>query len=704
VKGQRLPTSLAGRSVIALVLFVGYYVLAIAMAGLLLLIPYAGVRFGVQSNFWILAFYFSCVAAAALILWSVVPRPERFKAPGPKLTPRSDPRLFEEIFRLARDLGQKAPREAYLMPDITAWVSERGGFMGLGSRRTVGVGLLLLEALSIGEFRAVLAHEFGHYRRGDTRLGPLIYRTRSTIARTLQQLPFLSHFGKIAAGLGALLQRPFVHYGNWFMRITQAISRHQEYLADELSAATAGRDTAVSALRKTYLANMSLGGYWTSYMAPALNAGLLPPYTAGFEKYAQFEEGKALAEKALSWHIENVRSEPHDSHPSLGERIKALDALPAGRESEAPPAISLLEDVSGRERELFAFLNPEAGPKLKPIGWDEVTAAALIPYWAGWAKVHQADLAGVTPKDLLARLPELAEWGRQMCRTSGQPLTEDQAEDQAKSYAASIIAVAVVTRMIERGWQAAAGPGRYTALSLGDRSWEPVRIIHALADGEMIPEEWLRLCDELGIADLELGPAGPAEAQEPSPEPSPPSAEIQADTSAPKGPRKLPMGPSLMITLAVILIIAVSSLFRTHDPVWESFGRSTYRSPSPSPSQSSGRGADVSGRPSSGNQSPFSLSIRGSDLVATVIRQTSGPRSYGATVEVRNRSAKTYHFVMVRVEFCDLAGRIVGTLMTEASRDEYIRPGGMRSFTVTRDGRLAFAMARASVAYSVEAN
>ena len=34
----------------------------------------------------------------------------------------------------------------------------------------------------------MLAHEFGHYSGGDTRLGPWIYRTRATIVRTVQQL------------------------------------------------------------------------------------------------------------------------------------------------------------------------------------------------------------------------------------------------------------------------------------------------------------------------------------------------------------------------------------------------------------------------------------------------------------------------------------------------------------------------------------
>jgi hypothetical protein len=337
-------------------------------------------------------------------------------------------------------------------------------------------------------------------------------------------------------------------------------------------------------------------------------------------------------------------------------------------------------------------MNPEDGPKLKSIGWDDVTAAALIPFWASWAKAHQADLSGVTPKDLPARLPELFEWGRQMCRTSGQPLTEDRAEAQAKSYAASIIAVAVVTRMIERGWQAAAGPGRFTTLSLGDRSWEPVRIVHALADGEMTSEEWLRLCDELGIGDLDLGPAAPAEEEEPSPEPGSPAVPMPENVPTSESPRKRLWKPAFFIGVGLLLIgmIAITSKFQTTGSVFESSDRSASRTRGPSSSRSE-------------SQPPFSLSIRDSDLVATVTRQAFGPRSYGATVEVRNRSEKIYHFVMVRVEFCDLSGRIVGTLMTAASRDVYLPPGGVRSFTVTRDGRLDFSTVRASVVYSVEA-
>jgi heat shock protein HtpX len=52
----------------------------------------------------------------------------------------------------------------------------------------MGLGLSLLQTLSVSQFRAVLAHEFGHFHAGDTKLGPWIYRTRAAIGRTLDGL------------------------------------------------------------------------------------------------------------------------------------------------------------------------------------------------------------------------------------------------------------------------------------------------------------------------------------------------------------------------------------------------------------------------------------------------------------------------------------------------------------------------------------
>src|SRR5437867_9295895 len=98
---------------------------------------------------------------------------------------------------------------------MNAWVEQRGGIMGFGSRRVMGLGLPLFQIVSIPEFEAILAHEFGHYHAGDTRLGPWVYKTRSGIGRTIGNLARVGQGQSGLFGLAAkTLQKPFIWYGN----------------------------------------------------------------------------------------------------------------------------------------------------------------------------------------------------------------------------------------------------------------------------------------------------------------------------------------------------------------------------------------------------------------------------------------------------------------------------------------------------------
>jgi heat shock protein HtpX len=92
------------------------------------------------------------------------------------------------IREVARAAGQPMSSEVYLVPERNAFVTQRGGIMGFFSRRVFGLGLPLLRTLDADQMRAVLAHEFGHFHGGDTKLGLWIYKTRSAIGRTLHAL------------------------------------------------------------------------------------------------------------------------------------------------------------------------------------------------------------------------------------------------------------------------------------------------------------------------------------------------------------------------------------------------------------------------------------------------------------------------------------------------------------------------------------
>ncbi len=262
--------SLRTRAVMALFLMVGFYVFSLAIAFGLLWIPYAEYVHLDRVHVRLAIF---CVIGAGTIFWALVPRIDKFEAPGPRLTPANAPYVFTIIEEVAKATSQPRPEEVYLLGEVNAFVTHRGGFMGFGSRRVMGVGLPLLKALSPAELRSVIAHEFGHFVAGDVALGPWIYKTRAAIFRALEGLS------------GNILQWLFNWYGRMFMRMTMQVSREQEFAADATAARVAGVAPAISALQRVELIAPAYGSYLNNEVMPVMRAGFLPPVGDGFDRY-----------------------------------------------------------------------------------------------------------------------------------------------------------------------------------------------------------------------------------------------------------------------------------------------------------------------------------------------------------------------------------------------------------------------------------
>ena len=303
--------SLRTRAVMALFLMVGFYGFSLAIAGGLLWVPYASYTYLERVDGRIALF---CIIGAATILWALVPRIDKFEAPGPRLTPTTAPYLFSIIEEIAKATKQPRPEEVYLLGEVNAFVTQRGGFMGFGSRRVMGVGLPLLKALSPAELRSVIAHEFGHFVSGDVALGPWIYKTRAAIFRALEGLS------------GNILQGLFNWYGRMFMRMTMQVSREQEFVADATAARVAGVAPAVSALKRVEFIAPAYGSYINNEVMPVLSAGFLPPMVEGFDRYlADPDMAKVFhdyASQALGTEVGE-----YDSHPPTLERIAALQRI-----------------------------------------------------------------------------------------------------------------------------------------------------------------------------------------------------------------------------------------------------------------------------------------------------------------------------------------------------------------------------------------
>jgi Zn-dependent protease with chaperone function len=482
--------SIAVRAVLAVALMVGFYLFALAIAGALLAIPLLEVEYlgRVTGKLTLVA-----VVGGCTILWSILPRRDRFEDPGPRLEPAQHPRLFAAIREVAQATGQAMPVEVFLVPNLNAWVAQRGGVMGFGSRRVMGLGLPLLEALGVRQLKAVLAHEFGHYHGGDTRLGPWIYVTRAAIGRSISQLE----------RQGSALAKPFEWYGNAFLRITHAVSRRQEFTADELAARIVGAAAQRDALRTIYGASDAFDRYWRDELMPALQRGLLPPFAGGYRHYLTAGPTNALVEASLQQAMSQTESDPYDTHPSLAERLAALEGLPDGEPLGSEPlASTLIENLPELEQRLVGFL---AGPdaKFENVGWEEMGERLWRPLWRERAARHAAALQGVTLADVPAQAADPAPLAARI----GYQASEDSPQGEQAAIAGWLLGAATCAALADRGWTIGALPGDDVTLARGAERIRPFTLVRDLADGSLAAGDWLLLCQREGIGGLDLGEA-----------------------------------------------------------------------------------------------------------------------------------------------------------------------------------------------------
>jgi heat shock protein HtpX len=483
------------RAVLALGLMIGFYALALGLACGLLWIPYAEVTY---TNRIHPKLALGCLVGAALILWSIMPRPDRFVAPGPALEARKHPKLFAMIRGVASATKQEPPAEVYLVGDMNAWVAHRGGMMGIGARGIMGLGLPLLQTLSVSELRAVLAHEFGHYHGGDTKLGRFVYVTRAAIGRTLENL----------GRHGSILQLPFLWYGHLFLRVSHAVSRRQELAADQLAADVVGARPLAEGLKKIHVAAPAFGYFWSNEVAPVLHAGFVPPLAAGFQQFVAGEIGQKAMDAAREHALKEGEGDVLDTHPPLRERLQALEGCRPGDVTGADPiAITLLADPQALERAVIAPLLQSAdGQQLPPIQWSEVGERVYQPMWQKEAVGAAAHCSPVTVEALGHEANRLSE-------TLGAKLLPEwkvTATEVRQLRGNWALGSALAVALSQAGWTTEAQPGEPVLLRGPAGTLDPFAAVQALVKGEMGAAAWTAECERLGIAGIEMLGAGPA--------------------------------------------------------------------------------------------------------------------------------------------------------------------------------------------------
>lgn len=188
-----------------------------------------------------------------------------------ELRPEEQPQLFAFLYRLADEAGAPRPHRVYLSARVNAAVFYDLSILNLlfPSRKNLEIGLPLVNILTLSEFKAVLAHEFGHFAQRSMAIGSWVYIAQQIASHIIAKrdaldklLRVLSKFDLRVAWIGWLLSlivwsiRSLLDTVFRLVVLAQrALSRQMEFQADLVAVSLTGSDELVHALHKLQAAD-----------------------------------------------------------------------------------------------------------------------------------------------------------------------------------------------------------------------------------------------------------------------------------------------------------------------------------------------------------------------------------------------------------------------------------------------------------------
>jgi Zn-dependent protease with chaperone function len=202
-----------------------------------------------------------------------------------EVTEKDQPVLFAFIRRLCLDTRAPVPHRVYLTPEVNAGVFYHESLLSLflPTPKNLIIGLGLVNQLNLSEFKAVLAHEFGHFSQNSMKLGSYVYMSNRVIADIVFGRDWLDD---LVAGLRGIDIRIAIFAWAfsgvlWVLRQTLrglfrvinfaniALSRQMEFNADLVAVRVTGSDALINGLARLDFATEALGQAWQDLSASA---------------------------------------------------------------------------------------------------------------------------------------------------------------------------------------------------------------------------------------------------------------------------------------------------------------------------------------------------------------------------------------------------------------------------------------------------
>lgn len=363
------------KAIAAIILFIVTYLVLFALALGLMAVCFVGAGYILKEH----ASLATLVLAAGLVVFGVMIVyfliKFMFKTHKTDLsdltliTRAQHPDLFAFIDGIVKEVGTPFPNKIYISPQVNASVFYDSSFwsMFFPIKKNLHIGMGLVNTITEEEFKAILAHEFGHFSQKSMKVGSYVYNVNQVIYNMLYDNDsynslitslsgknafinfFLECAIKIVEGIQWVLRKLYTLVNLSYMEL----SREMEFHADAVAANVTGYLPLKDSLLRMDLADKSFNSVVSFYNSKMNDAVI----STNFFKEQRFVMNFLAQEEAIP--VENglpvvteessrfnrsrlVIKNQWASHPETSERIAALEQLNLVKEQPEKKEAKLL--------------------------------------------------------------------------------------------------------------------------------------------------------------------------------------------------------------------------------------------------------------------------------------------------------------------------------------------------------------------------
>lgn len=351
----------ATKAILSIILFVITYMLLMGLSvGLTIACGYGGIKLiAARPSFMTLMAGLGLMSVGIFILFFLVKfiftKNKTDLSHLTEINKKDEPKLFALISEIVEEVGTQFPKRVYLSSEVNASVFYDSSFwsMFFPVKKNLMLGVGLMNTVTVDEFKAIVAHEFGHFSQRSMKVGSLVYNVNKVIHNMLYEnssyenmitkwAEISGYFSifmvigyKIIEGIQWVLKKVYTIVNLNYL----ALSREMEFHADEVAANVAGPQALATSLLRLEYADYSLNNVINFY-GEKVHENIKPAtifpqqhYVMSFwakEYGVPFKNGLPEISSSVKNRFNKSKLAFEDqwaSHPSNEDRINRLEQL-----------------------------------------------------------------------------------------------------------------------------------------------------------------------------------------------------------------------------------------------------------------------------------------------------------------------------------------------------------------------------------------